>query len=309
MNRKQFFLERERDVRLRAYKWIPENPAKARGVVQLAHGMAEHILRYEDFAEYLTREGYIVYGHDHRGHGDSITAPDDWGFFADHNGFEKAVHDMHAISTIIHKSYPELPLVLFGHSMGSFLARRYIQLYGEELGGVIISGTGAHPGIIGKIGRFIAAVEIKRIGSRSPSSLMNRLTFGNFNRAFEPARTAFDFLSRDKEAVDAYIADEKCGFICSSQFYADLLDGMELIEQKEAIACIPASLPIYLIAGALDPVGNKGKGVQKVYQQYKEAGLLHIDIKLFPEARHEILHELNQIEVYEDIKCWLKKII
>lgn len=308
VNRSHFYINRSRDVRLNCYNWVPDKPNQARAVIQLAHGMAEHILRYDNFAKYLTAQGYIVYGHDHRGHGGSVMAPDDWGFFADTDGFEKVVEDMHAISNHIHEQHPTLSLILFGHSMGSFLTRRYIQLYGEQLAGVILSGTGGSQGLTGKAGRLVAAMEANRIGRRTPSKWMDQLTFGSFNKSFEPTRTAFDFLSRNDKAVDTYIEDTKCGFICSAQFYRDLLYGIELIHRPEEIAPIPPRLPIYLIAGAEDPVGDHGKGVQQVYNQYVATGLRNVTMTLYPNARHEILHELNQEEIYTDISAWLHHI-
>lgn len=308
MNRRHFFIHRSRDVRLNGYCWMPEKPNQAKAVIQIAHGMAEHILRYEQFAEYLTTQGYIVYGHDHRGHGGSVMAPDDWGFFADSNGFEKVVEDMHMISEKIQKQYPELPLFLFGHSMGSFLARRYIQLY-KNISGVILSGTGGSQGLIGKAGKLIAAIEARRIGRRTPSKLMNTLTFGDFNKAFQPARTAFDFLTRDEQAVDLYIKDKYCGFICSAQFYKDLLYGIEIIHRPKEVAHINHDLPIYLIAGTNDPVGNHGKGVKQVYEQYLAAGIHNVSLSLYQDARHELLSELNKQEVYTDVSNWLEMIL
>lgn len=303
--REQFFLPINRDVTLNCFIWSPDEPEQAKAIIQLAHGMAEHILRYDHFANHLASLGYIVCGNDHRGHGRSIMAPDDKGFFSDKDGFQKVVQDMHALTNEIKNKHPDLPVFLFGHSMGSFLSRRYIQLYGDELAGVILSGTGFDQGFMGKIGIQIAKWDARRIGPRTPSKLMNKLSFGSFNKNFAPVRTEFDFLTRDEKVVDHYIADPDCGFIPSTRFYADLLTGIAIIHQEQEIARIPKDLPIYLIAGDLDPVGDNGKGVLKVYEQYKQAGLRHIEIKLYPGARHEILNEWNKEEVYEDVTNWL----
>lgn len=307
--REQFYLPINKEVSLNCLVWSPDDSTQVKGVVQLAHGMVEHIMRYEHFAQYLTNQGLIVYGNDHRGHGKSVMAPDDRGYFADEDGFQKVVQDMQELTQKIKAEHPELPIFLFGHSMGSFLTRRYIQLYGGELSGVILSGTGFDPGLMGKIGVQLAKLDARRIGPRTPSKLMNKLVFGGFNKSFSPARTEFDFLSRDNDVVDAYIADDLCGFIPAARFYADLLTGMQIIHQSDEIAKVPKNLPIYLIAGDLDPVGDNGKGVEKVYEQYKDAGLTNVDIKLYKDARHEILNELNKEEVYKDIADWLQRLL
>lgn len=267
--------------------------------------MAEHIMRYEAFSAFLVEQGYIVYGNDHRGHGKSIIAPDDQGFFADDDGFDKVVGDMRALTLHIQAKHPHVPLFLFGHSMGSFLSRRYIGLYGNNLDGVILSGTGANQGILGKVGYQIAKWERFRKGPRTPSPLMDQLTFGNFNKAFAPARTSFDFLSRDENEVDTYIADQHCGFICSTTFYMDLMKGMERIYHKETLAYIPKTLPIYIISGDMDPVGNYGKGIKQVNATYKDNKMPNVTMKLYPGARHELLNEINKKEVFHDILIWL----
>jgi alpha-beta hydrolase superfamily lysophospholipase len=305
MERHAFTLQRERDVSVHGYTWQAEKVHHVKAVVLLAHGMAEHILRYEEVAHFLVAEGFIVYGHDHRGHGASVMAPDDLGFFADENGFEKVVEDMHAVTSLVKEQHPGLPIFLLGHSMGSFIVRRYIQLYGEQVAGAILSGTGGNPGLMGKAGLALAKWEMQRKGRRTPSPLMDKMIFGKFNASFAPARTAFDFLSRDVQMIDRYIADSRCGFICSSGFYADLIGGTLLIARSEEIAKIPRDLPVYLIAGDQDPVGNHGKGVAEVFRSFKARGMTDVQLTLYEGARHEVLNEINRLEVYEDILRWL----
>lgn len=300
-----FYLEREQDVQLHGYCWLPEKDTKIIGLVQLAHGMAEHILRYDAFARFLAQKGFIVFGNDHRGHGKSIIAPDDKGFFAAENGFAKVVEDLRAVTLYMKEQYPGLPLFFFGHSLGSFLTRRYTQLYGESLAGVIISGTGADQGLLGQLGYMLAKWERFRKGPRTPSPLMDRLIFGSFNKAFAPARTAFDFLSREEAAVDRYIKDDACGFICSTSFYMDLLSGIALIHRPDEISKTPRQLPLLFISGEQDPVGDFGKGVRNVLQLYRKIGIEDICWKLYPKARHELLHETNAKEVQNDISKWL----
>lgn len=305
LKQKTFHLKRARDVQLYVCCWFPDNLHQAKGVVQIAHGMAEHMMRYDDFSSILVAQGFIVIGNDHRGHGRSVQAPDDWGFLAGQEGFDKLTEDMHAVTQYIQTTYPDLPLFLMGHSMGSFLARRYMQFYSNKLTGVLLLGTGGSQGVLGKIGKFIAKSERLRKGPRSSSPLMNELTFGRFNKAFKPVRTAFDFLTRDVSEVDAYIHDPYCGFICSTSFYIDLLHGIERIHDQAAQKNISRSLPVFLLSGEADPVGNFGDGVRQVYNMYHQLGMKDVHIQLYPDARHDILHEKNKQEIQSDIIAWL----
>lgn len=306
MKQETFYLKRERDVQLYIHCWSPDKLQQVKGVVQIAHGMAEHIMRYEEFSTFLVGKGFIVIGNDHRGHGRSVQAPDDWGFLAKEQGFDKLTEDMHAVTQYIQSAYPDLPCFLLGHSMGSFLARRYIQFYSDALTGVLLLGTGGSQGILGKIGKSIAKCERLRKGPRSPSPFMNKLTFGQFNNAFKPVRTAFDFLSRDVSEVDAYIHDSYCGFICSSSFYIDLLYGIERIHDRKFQKNIARSLPVILLSGEADPVGNFGDGARQVYNMYQQLGMKDVRMQLYAEARHDLLHENNKQEVQNDIIAWLE---
>lgn len=291
-------------LKIVATKWEPEVPARA--VVQIAHGMAEHMARYDSFARFLGERGFAVYGNDHRGHGQTA-AEGIRGWFAEENGFELVVQDLVQLTQIIRREQPELPVFLFGHSMGSFLVRRTIQLDGEELQGVILCGTGSDPGLLGKLGLALAKREVRRKGGRALSPTLAKLTLGNFNRNFRPQRTRYDWLSRDEREVDRYIADPLCGGVFTAGFYADLLTGLITIHRRENIQKTPVDLPVLLIAGDQDPVGDYGKGVQQVYEMYRRVGLEDITCRLYPEGRHEILNELNKEEVYKEIADWLEK--
>lgn len=309
MKRTQFYFYAADSTRINAYRWENEEKEAIQGIVQISHGMAEHILRYEDFCTFLNKHGFIVYGNDHRGHGGTIQAPDDKGFFAERDGFEKVVSDMKQLTSIIEEEHPDIPIFLFGHSMGSFLARRYIQLFGSEIEGVILSGTGGRKGTLGKAGILLAKWERKRKGPRTPSPLLNKLTFGNFNKSFTPARTEFDFLSGNPEVVDTYINDPKCGFICTTGFYIDLLEGIEKIHKADELEKTPKSLPIFLISGDKDPVGANGIDVEAVYDMYVQHGYESVSFKLYENGRHELLNEINKEEVYEDILRWIQAIL
>lgn len=287
------------------FKWSPEKLDKARGVVQIAHGMAEHARRYGDFAEALVRAGYIVYANDHRGHGKTAGSPENIGFFADKDGWELVVEDMHHLTGIIHEENPGRPVFLFGHSMGSLLARNYSFLYGKEIEGVILSGTAGDPGFMGTLGLVLAKWEMKRMGKRAKSPLLNRLTFAGYNKPFKPTRTEFDWLSRDQAEVDKYIEDPYCGGIFTANFFYDLLRGMKEINRWDNIIKTPKELPICLLSGDKDPVGGNTKGVMQVYRAYQKAGIRDLSYRFYQDGRHEILKELNREEVISDIIDWL----
>ena len=286
-------------------KWVLDGEGKPKAIVQISHGMAEHIQRYDKFARELVSQNIFVYGNDHRGHGTTGQLNDNIGYFSDEDGFEKVVNDMSQLTTIIENEYPEVPIILFGHSMGSFLSRRYIQLYGQRLAGVILSGTGGDPGVLGKLGRLIAAREMKKKGRKTPSPLLNNLTFGSYNKGFHPNRTEFDWLSREEKEVDKYIADTFCGGIFTSGFFNDLLGGLEVINKPNNIKSTPSDLPIHFISGSKDPVGNDTKGVMKTYQAYKQAGIKDLSYQFYDNARHELLNETNKEDVTADIIKWI----
>lgn len=284
-------------------KWVVEGAPKA--ILQIAHGMAEHIGRYEDFAQFLVQKGIYVYGNDHRGHGNTEVDNEDRGYYGDENGYETVVADMKQLTDIIKSDYPSVPVFMLGHSMGSFLARRYIQLYGDKLAGTIFTGTGGHPGLLGKIGHFLAAREARKIGRRTPSSRMNSLTFGSYNKAFKPTRTEFDWLTRDEKEVDRYVEDPLCGGVFTAGFFEDFLKGLlSLYEEDERI---PKDLPVYLVSGDLDPVGKNTKGVLENYHKLRDIGLRDVTYRFYQSARHEILNETNKIDVYQDIFEWIEK--
>lgn len=284
-------------------RWLPEGPAKA--VVQIAHGMAEHSDRYARFAEQLTGAGYAVYAGDHRGHGGTATAPEDEGYFADHAGWATVVDDLHLVTERAKSEQPGLPFFLLGHSMGSFLARSYAARFGDELDGLILTGTGGDPGLLGKVGALVASVEGRIRGRRHKSTLLNSLTFGQYNKAFQPNRTEFDWLSRDDAEVDKYIADPRCGNVFTSGFFADLLPGLAEINSDETVERVPKDLPIHLASGSMDPVGDRTKGVQQVATQYRRLGVEDVTTRFWPDARHEILNETNRDEVMAELIAWL----
>ena len=290
-------------TRLHVYRWSPDGEAKA--AVLIAHGMAEHAGRYERFAERLTAAGYDVYAIDHRGHGKTAGTLENVGYFADKDGFEKVVEDLYAVTRTISEDHPELPVFLFGHSMGSILSRAYAVSHSSSIAGLVLTGAGGDPGLLGKVGGVLAFAEGTVRGRRTRSPLLDSMTFGKFNDAFKPARTKFDWLSRDRTEVDLYIADPWCGAVFTTGFFGDLLHGLGVVNDSANVAKIRKDLPILMASGDKDPVGDNGKGVKQVADQFRAAGISSVTVTLYPNARHEILNETNRDEVMSDIIAWL----
>jgi len=286
-------------------RWLPEPAAHVRGAVMIVHGMAEHSLRYDAFARSLTARGLAVYAQDLRGHGHTAEGRENLGYFAESNGWELVVDDLKILSDRIRTDHPQEPFFLFGHSMGSFLARDFMARYGERLWGAILSGTAAHPGFLGMMGRLAARAQARIRGSKSPSPLLDKLSFGNYAKAFAPARTAFDWLSRDPEQVDRYIRDPLCGFICSAGFFVDMLSGLIRVNRADHFAGVRKDLPLLMISGSRDPVGSFGKGVRKVHDAYKLAGVGDLTLMLYDQGRHEMLNEINRERVVADVIQWI----
>lgn len=305
MKRTEFTFKTNDNKDIFVYKWSPSTDPV--GLIQIAHGMAEHAERYHHFAEYLTEKGFVVYANDHRGHKKTAGSLEKLGFFAHNNGWHIVADDLKQLSDIIAKENPKLPIFLLGHSMGSLLIRTYITKYNKNLKGVILSATSGESGFIVKAGKIAAKILASVKGKEVPCKLLDNMSFGKFNQSFKPNRTSFDWLSRDQEQVDKYVNDPYCGTVFTTQFFHDMVSGVDYNNQPENIAKISKDLPIYFISGSLDPVGGNGRGVKKVYNDYKNAGIKDIEIKLYPEARHEILNETNKLEVYNDITNWILK--
>lgn len=299
-----FTLKSHDGTPLHVFRWLPDGEPTA--IVQIAHGMAEHAQRYERFATALTEAGYAVYADDHRGHG-VTSKTGDVGYFADQDGWSKTVEDLAALTKHAQSEHPGLPVVLFGHSMGSFLSRGYAIRHGADLAALVLSGTAGDPGLLGKVGQTLATAQAKVRGRKHTSGLMDKLTFGQYNAAFKPTRTAFDWLSRDEAEVDKYVADPKCGEVFTAGFYSDLLGGFGEINSDSKVAAVPNDLPILLISGDKDPVGDSGKGVKSVAAQLERAGVKDVTVTLYPDARHELLNETNRDEVTADVLAWIAK--
>ena len=293
---------------INAWSYFPDGSIDLKGVIQIAHGMAEHHERYEDFIGFLNNNGYAVYINDHLGHGKSVSDDDQLGYFGEKAGHYNLVEDMKKLTDIIKKECKDLPVILFGHSMGSMLARIYTEKYGNELSGAIYCGTcGSNPAA--KPGIAIVKTIAKIKGDHHRSEFINNLAFGAYNKKFSPQRTPFDWLTRDNDIVDKYINDPYCGFLFTTYGYKDLMSMIVVINRKDWYTSVPVNLPLYLIAGKDDPVGNYGKGVNEVYNKLKETNHADVSIKLYNEARHEILNEKNKSEVYADVLTWINSTV
>jgi alpha-beta hydrolase superfamily lysophospholipase len=290
------------DGNIKGYKWFKEGqPFK--GAFLISHGMAEHIERYDEFARELAEHNYIVYGHNQRGHKDTILSKQDYGYMGENNNFEIMVTDLSEICDIIKEEHPELPIILFGHSMGSFVSQRFAQLYGNKINGLIITGSSQNSNLLLSVGLLIARIICKLKGRRYRSNLLNDLSFKSFNKVFKPNRTEFDWLNRDEKEVDKYVADPYCGGIFSAAYFKDFFKALKDINANFEL--VRKYLPLLILSGGNDPVGGCGKGVTKLYQTYVKKQMSDLTFKLYDQARHEILLELCKEEVKQDIFNWL----
>lgn len=287
---------------LHIIEWKPEG--KVQGIIQISHGMIEHIGRYDRFATFMVKKGFLVIGNDHLGHGETA-AGENYGYFAPEDGSRYVVRDLHRVSLYIRKQYPEVPFFLLGHSMGSFMARRYAMTYGRELDGLIAMGTGSKPEWLLKVGRMLVLVLSAVKGERANSWLLERFCFALYNRHFKPVRTPSDWLTRNEKLVDAYRNDPYCTFEFTLNGYRTLFEVISFIQKRENICRLPHHLPMLFLSGDEDPVGNYGRSVRRVAKSYRRAGVMDVTCKLYPDARHELFNELEYEKTQEDIWNWL----
>lgn len=301
MNHSSFWLTANDRSRLYVNQWMPEGPTRA--LVMLSHGMAEHSGRYARLAQTLCDAGYGVYAPDQRGHG--RTADEGTlGLYAEHDGWNKVVGDLASLNQHMGQQQPGLPIILLGHSMGSYIAQAYLLHHSASLDGAILSGSNFQPVALYRAARVIARAERLRQGVRGRSALIEFLSFGSFNKAFKPNRTAFDWLSRDPAEVDKYINDPLCGFRCTNQLWIDLLGGLQQISKASNLAQIDPGLPILVMGGECDPV-SEGKRLNSLANALRETGCQHLQLNIYPQARHEVFNETNRDEVTADVLSWL----
>lgn len=309
------FVSHSKKARVNAKLWTsarfggPDDPGAEdpKAVIQIVHGMAEHIDRYDEFARYLVSRGFVVCAEDHVGHGGTATGRDDYGHIPLRGGRNIVVGDVHTLHRMVARTFPDVPYVMYGHSMGSFITRAYIARYGNELDACVLSGTGNVPANLSKLGgslaRFIASIR----GETHRSKLIDNMGAGAYGKKIPNARTKLDWLSTDDAVVDEYIADEKCGFMFTVGGYATLLDLTAEVVTPECAEAVPNDLPILLVAGDGDPVGDMGKGVKAAAQLLRDSGCQTVDCKIYAGMRHEIHNEIGKEQVYDDVATWIEE--
>ena len=289
---------------IHAVEWLPEGAPRA--VLQIAHGVSEYVLRYEDFAGYLTERGFAVVGNDHLGHGLSVSDGAPRLYFGPKGSWNWVVEDMEQLRKLTHEKFPNLPYFLLGHSMGSFLTRTYLIRYPGTVKAAVIMGTGWQPraAITGglALANAIAAVS----GENAASELVTELAFGSYNKLFAPNRTKVDWLSADESNVDDYIADPLCGADATVGLFRQMLHGIRFNQRQSHLRQMDREMPVLFVAGDKDPVGNCGKGVRQTYDAFRAAGMRDCTLKLYPGLRHEILNEkAYTADITKNIEAWL----
>ncbi|CAD5107373.1 alpha/beta hydrolase [Zestomonas carbonaria] len=305
MRHDAFWLTASDAAPLLVNRWLGDSAPRA--VLMLSHGMAEHSARYARFAEALVRAGYALYAHDQRGHGKTAQRGV-LGHYAVQGGWQRVIDDLANLNQHIRQHHPDTPIVLVGHSMGSYIGQAYLIQRSAEVQGAILSGSNYQPLGLYRAAAAIARFERWRQGPTGRSALIEFLSFGSFNKAFKPNRTAFDWLSRDPDEVDKYIADPLCGFRCTNQLWIDLLEGLQQITPTANLAKIDHDLPLLVVGGERDPV-SQGKRLEDLAAALRRAGLRRVELKIYPGARHELLNETNRDEVTVDLVDWLGRVL
>lgn len=308
VNRTYFtFPSRDGFHTIHAMKWQSDEVEPV-GILQLIHGMAEYVARYEEVAVHFAEKGFIVVGDDHLGHGDTAKEYGDYGFFCKNDPVTVLVRDEHRLKKIVQKDHEGLPYFILGHSMGSLILRNYLCRYGSGIDGAVICGT-AHYGRLSLfVGKLLTGI-LKIAGKeKNKSALLDEVMFGSFNKRTEK-RTAFDWICSDERVVDSYMNDPSCGFLFTVNGYDTLIELIKKLNKRSYLSKMPKKLPVLFISGAEDPVGNYGKAVQDVYDTFLHLDLTKVQIKLYNDARHELLNEKQKMQVYEDVSNWLFKVI
>lgn len=301
-----FVIQTEDKAEIYVHCW--DEAANPKGIVLIFHGMAEHGKRYEDFAKHLNLNGYIVYANDLRGHGKTAKSIEDLGYIGE-DGFNRAREDEYILCKAIKEKYPSLPVVVLGHSFGSILAQDFITRYGENIAGVILSGSTKKEGILVLSGKIITSFFRKLYGERKKVKLLDTISFYNYNKTIKDPNSKFSWLSSDERTVKKYDDDPLCGTLFPVGFFYYLSKALGSLYDKEKLMRIPKDLPIYIVSGKDDPFGEYGKGTTRLYEMYKALGITHVELKLYEGGRHEMINERNREQAYEDITNWLDKII
>lgn len=302
--RKDIWYDSKGAGKIHACRWEPEGQPRA--IVQILHGIAEFVERYDDFANFLTAQGILVVAEDHMGHGQSINGEGIQGYF--HGGWFTAIADSMQLMEDTKAEFPDVPYILFGHSMGSFMARTILSKYPDcGLTAAVICGTGWQPtAALPAMVKMLEAVS-KLSGETKPNEMLQKMIFGSYNKKVEHPRTSFDWLTRDDKIVDSYIAHPLCGFTATAGLMREMIKGIHYIQQKANLEAMNKQLPVFFIAGGDDPVGPYGKGVHTCAEAFRKAGVADVSVRIYPLCRHEILNEINREQVYQDVLKWVEK--
>lgn len=302
------FRSRDGKTMIQAVCWSPDS-GEYHSVLQIIHGMVEYKERYEPFAEFLTEHGYMVVMHDHLGHGESVLSKEDWGCIDGKDPSGILVKDIHTLRGMIQKKNPGKPYFIMGHSMGSYMLRKYLAKYGDNLDGAIIMGTGYMPDGITRLAIGLTRMIARFRGWRYRSAFVEKLTFSGPYKKYDVTgvKAEKSWLTKDTEIVKAYYTNPKCTFKFTLNAYRGLFEAVYFDNQPKNVDKIPKDLPILLVSGEDDPVGDLGAGVKKVYQMFQKAGIRDVMCRLYKNDRHEILNETDREVVYEDILLWLNK--
>lgn len=303
-----YFSSRDNHTQIHAIRWIPDL-GKPDYIVQIVHGMAEHIERYEEFASFLTDRNILVTGEDHLGHGKSVREDKNPGYFCEQDPATVVVRDVHRLKKITQEMYPEIPYIILGHSMGSFITRNYLCRYGSGIDGAIICGTGMQPAALVNMAKLIVNIQHIFMGDNHISHFLDMITFGAYNKRIENPRTSKDWLTKDEEAVDKYLKDSLCGFTFTVNGFRTLFELISRIQKKKNLEKIPLTLPVLIISGRDDPVGDYGRGVKAAYKSLENIGMKKLSMKLYDTDRHELLNETDRESVYEDVCNWIEELI
>lgn len=303
-----YFDSRDNENKIHAMKWIPESKTPI-CILQIIHGMAEYIERYDEFAENMAQKGILVVGEDHLGHGKSVGENGTYGYFCERDAATVVVRDSHRLKKMIQEQYPGVPYIILGHSMGSFILRNYLCRYGTGIQAAVIVGTGMQPKAVLAAGKTVAAVQKLFKDSKYPSSLLNAIAFGGYNKRIKGNRTVMDWLTKDEKIVDAYIQDPLCGFTFTVNGFQTIFELVSRLYKSDNLEKIPKELPVLFMSGADDPVGDYGKGVNKACRSLVDAGMKRVQMKLYSDDRHEILNETDRAKIYEDIYIWILSVI
>jgi len=300
------FFDLSSDGRTNIHTVVWQGEEKPRAVGQIVHGICEYVERYDRFAQWLAERGFVVVGNDHLGHGESWQEPERMGLFSETEGWNKVVQDVERLQRRTAADYPGLPYFLLGHSMGSFVARTFLIQYPGRVTGALISGTAQQADGLLKVGYALCSLLIGLKGIDYRSSFMKTMLFGPYNKAFRPNRTDCDWVCSDNEVVDRYCQDPGCQFLPAVSMYRDMLGGLLFIGNPENVALMDKDTPAFFFAGALDPVGEQGKGVERAYQGFVKAGCTDVQCKLYPNGRHEVLNEVFKEQVWQDVLDWME---